>query len=402
LIKLFAGFRKHLRLLVRLTCLLGAILCLGPIFQQDFLLPLIPALSPFVSVGSLLSARAFHLYIGLGLAIGFITLLRRRWFCRWVCPMGLCLDGASSLGRRCKRKSCLGISLGRWLVGLTLGGAILGSPLFLWLDPLALFSGVFLLTKYSQDLTGWISALVFLGILLASFFWPNLWCSGLCPLGAFQDLLSQMFRYARSVFLPKTEKPATANASHPVLRRTVLGMALGAGCVGVARRIGDAAARPLRPPGAVTEQTFAGLCLRCGNCIRSCPHGIIQRDPGGNGWTNILTPRLRFEHNYCREDCVRGTEVCPSGALARVPLDIKKRIKSGLPRVNMDVCLLGREKECSACRRWCPYGAIHYVFSEAEYTLIPVIDPETCNGCGACEMACPTKPEKAIQVFSIL
>ena len=117
-------------------------------------------------------------------------------------------------------------------------------------------------------------------------------------------------------------------------------------------------------------------CLRCGNCIRSCPHGIIQRDTGGNGWTSILSPVLHFENNYCREDCVRCTEVCPSGALARLSLAKKEKIKIGLPRVNMDVCLLGRDRECSACRRWCPYDAIRYVFSEAEYTLVPVIDPE--------------------------
>jgi MinD superfamily P-loop ATPase len=66
----------------------------------------------------------------------------------------------------------------------------------------------------------------------------------------------------------------------------------------------------------------------------------------------------------------------------------------------MNLCLLSEDRECSACARWCPYNAIRYVFSEAEYMLVPVIDKSKCNGCGACEVACPTKPNKAIRIFS--
>ena len=73
----------------------------------------------------------------------------------------------------------------------------------------------------------------------------------------------------------------------------------------------------------------------------------------------------------------------------------------GLAKVDMNVCLLGEDRECAECRRWCPYGAIRYVFSEDSYSLTPVIDTEKCNGCGACEMACPTKPAKAIVVVPL-
>jgi ferredoxin len=37
----------------------------------------------------------------------------------------------------------------------------------------------------------------------------------------------------------------------------------------------------------------------------------------------------------------------------------------------------------------------------AGYTLTPQIDPNRCNGCGACEAACPTSPQKAIVVLPI-
>ena len=113
-----------------------------------------------------------------------------------------------------------------------------------------------------------------------------------------------------------------------------------------------------------------------------------------------MTPVLSFNKDYCREDCVRCTRVCPSGALAGLDIGKKQQIRIGLARVDMNICLLGEDRECSACMRWCPYNAIRYVFSEAEYTLVPVIDAGKCNGCGACEVACPTSPRKAIRIFA--
>jgi MauM/NapG family ferredoxin protein len=155
----------------------------------------------------------------------------------------------------------------------------------------------------------------------------------------------------------------------------------------------------LRPPGACDESDFVGLCIRCGNCLRACPSGIVQRDLGQNGWASLLTPVLNFRDDYCREDCTRCTQVCPTGALARVLPEKKTQMRLGLPRVDMDICLLADDRECSACARWCPYDAIRYEFCETTYTLTPQIDSKKCTGCGACEAACPTKRKKAIVVF---
>jgi formate hydrogenlyase subunit 6/NADH:ubiquinone oxidoreductase subunit I len=119
------------------------------------------------------------------------------------------------------------------------------------------------------------------------------------------------------------------------------------------------------------------------------------------GAAGLLAPVVGFQEDYCREDCARCTEVCPSGALSRLSLAEKRQTRIGLPKVDMDVCLLGDDRECSICRNACPYEAITMVFSESDYTLTPVIDPQKCPGCGACQSACPTKPVKAIQVFSI-
>ena len=394
------GIRNHFRLLVRLVCLIGALLCLLPIRDNYALLAIVPALSSFVAVTSILTARTIQPILGLGLVTGFVALFRHRWFCRWACPMGLCLDGASCIGRRLKRKPYQAMSIGRWLFALTLGGAILGCPLFLWCDPLALFSGVFLLTKQHPPLAGAVSFLLVTLLLIFSLLWPHIWCRGLCPLGAFQDLLSIMSRSVRSVLRSTTNLPSCDHSGHPVARRTVLGLLVGVTSASILRFTGKESSRPLRPPGAVDELTFKGLCTRCGNCIRSCPHDIIRRDTEHHGFIGILTPVLTFDNNYCREDCNRCTLVCPSGALVGVDLDNKQDIQIGMAQVDMNLCLLGEDHECSACMRWCPYNAISYVFSEAEYMLVPVIDAGKCNGCGACEVACPTSPRKAIRVLS--
>ena len=394
------GIRNHFRLLIRFICLIAAVLCLLPIRDKDVLMALVPALSSFVAVTSILAAKTIKPILGLGLVAGLVALCRHRWFCRWICPMGLCLDGASCLGRRLKRKPCQTMSIGRWLLALTLGGAILGYPLFLWCDPLALFSGVFLLTEQHQLLAGAVSFLLVTLLLIFSLLWPHIWCRSICPQGAFQDLLSIMSRSARSALRSATDQSNCGYSGHPVARRTVLGLLVGATSASILRFTGSKPSRPLRPPGAVDELTFKGLCTRCGNCIRSCPHDIIRRDTGQHGVTGILTPVLTFNENYCREDCTRCTWVCPSKALVGVNLDNKQDIQIGMAQIDMNLCLLGEDYECSACMRWCPYNAIRYVFSEADYMLVPVIDAGKCNGCGACEVACPTSPRKAIRVLS--
>lgn len=388
--------RRRLSRRVRGLCLIGAVAILWSASTTRWP-AFVPALSPFVAAASLLVTRTIQAAIWIGLVVGCVVLVRPRWFCRWICPLGHCAEGSSRLGQRLGRRSARFFPVGQWIVWLTLGGALVGWPLLLWLDPLALFGSLFGLTTLPHIPTVWLAAIPALIVLVVSLIWPHLWCGRLCPLGGLQEILSQLARRGRHLLRRDEQPPSTNQSGLPLARRAVLGVAVGAVSATVLRRT-DTAAPSLRPPGAVASPEFLGLCVRCGNCLRACPTHIIEPDLGGHGLASLLSPVLKFDKGYCREDCAACTTVCPSGALKRLSLDEKPRVRLGLPTVDMNVCLLGADRECAECRRWCPYGAIRYVFSEIDYALRPEIDAEKCNGCGACQRACPTTPKKAIVV----
>ena len=388
----------RLRLFIRAVCFTVAIVAIWPVFPDSNSLLFIPSLSTFVAIASLIGTRTFHAVTWLGLTIGVIALVRHRFFCRWICPVGFCVDGASKLGKRLGRQSMRAPQLGRWIVWLTLGGALLGYPLLLWLDPLAIFANIPFLVQPSSRLGTLLPAIGFVAIITLSIIWPQVWCNKMCPLGAFQDLLFPARRFLHSIVAKRSETDNKRNADLIIARRTVLSVAAGAALAYATKPARAKTSHSIHPPGALDESQFAGMCTRCGNCLRVCPSGIVKRDIGQNGLLNLFTPTLHFENDYCREDCIRCTEACPSGALVRLSLKEKANIQIGLPRVNMNVCLLGDDRECSACKRWCPYDAIRYFFSEEQYSLVPQIDAQKCNGCGACEAVCPTKPLKAIVV----
>ena len=392
--------RRLTRQIVRVTLLVVAVLLLLPLPNGMRLLVVVPALSPLVALASLLSTRTFQLATGIGLLVTVIVLIRRRWLCRWVCPTGTCADFAGRLGLRRHRRCPHLPPIGQWIALLTLGGAVLGYPLLLWLDPLAMFSGLpGIRYVVTIPAIAW-SAIGIAAVLILSVVWPGLWCARLCPLGALQDLLSRLTRAVSGVAI-RSPRFVQGQTDSGLPRRAVLSAVTGISLAAVVRRVRASVSPPLRPPGAVDEARFPGLCVRCGNCLRACPTNIIRPDRGKHGMASLLTPTLDFSRDYCRKDCIECTQVCPSGALTPLTTQQKQRTSIGFPRVNMDLCLLGDDRECSLCRNWCPYEAITLEFSQVEYTLTPKIDPAKCPGCGACQAVCPTTPVKAIVIHPL-
>lgn len=382
----------------RWAVLLLAVIAAWPAGEASPGSVVLPALSPFVAVASMVALRAVGVLVLLAVPVLVLVLWWPRWFCRYACPTGFLQEGVERLRRKPGGGWRRFPFLGRWLVFITLGGALLGYPVFLWLDPLALFHGFF--NAWRQPLA-WVSLATGLGLpvlLLLDLLWPRLWCQRLCPLGATQELLAWPRRWWRPALRCDDGDVASAVSGGGQGRRYFMA-ACGAGLgAWLARLAGSRGAAPLRPPGAVAEDRFRGACVRCGNCARACPSRIIHPDVGASGVAGFLTPALRFDGDYCREDCHRCNEVCPSGAIARLSLAEKRRRLIGAARVDLNLCWLAEGRECTSCIKRCPYEAITIQTSADGFSTQPLVDLAKCNGCGACEVACPVSPRRAIRV----
>ncbi|TWT84997.1 quinol dehydrogenase periplasmic component [Planctomycetes bacterium CA13] len=373
-------------------------LCL-PLVPWTKATTVLPALSPFVAIGSLLAGAGGTLSLfGAASCVALVCAFRRRFLCRFVCPLGLLQDCAASASFRSlsfRRVSVHRVPrIGHWLVLMTWCGAACGFPLFLWLDPFSLFSALF--GGVYRDWL-WVVPTV---VIAMSLVLPQLWCTKLCPLGATQDMLHWPVTWRRRQTCSKKRSPLRPTPLHDrvaVPRRAAMssaGFVLAGGLGGLLgsrfRRLsGQESPPPLRPPGAVDEDQFAALCIRCGNCLQACPPKILRPDFAPNRFAGLAAPLVHFDTDYCREDCHACTQVCPSGAIDRLTLEQKLKHPIGLAQIEFNLCLLAYDKECEICERVCPMEAISFAWSEQEYTVIPQLDVDRCNGCGACVVACP-------------
>lgn len=207
-----------------------------------------------------------------------------------------------------------------------------------------------------------------------------------------------------------------------------LGLALGGG-IFLSPHILSAENR-LRPPGAVEEDRFLALCIKCGQCLQVCPYHSIKLSDflkGHGGGTPYIDANERGCYACNAVPCVLA---CPTGALdhsCEKALDIKmgvaylqspqtclavinKPVPKGYDekmqnfiKEQRNVTYLEKEvlekfsgfegKACSLCADMCPI--------ENPLSAIAMVDNEDggkkpeiyegCIGCGVCQEVCPTK-----------
>ena len=227
----------------------------------------------------------------------------------------------------------------------------------------------------------------------------------------------------------------------------------GLGVLGVAAAGGIWAAKDfkrgenrLRPPGAVPEEQFLSMCIKCGQCLQVCPYDAIKLEDidgkAGVG-TAYIAPLERGCYLCEAFPCVLA---CPTGALdheanviekvhmgmavvvneqACIALENKKVTKEMIGRIYDHTAVISKEerknrkvvmresdpekvklqkellqkldksegKTCSICADLCPFEpdpsqAIGMISKNGG--LFPQIR-EACVGCGACVELCPTK-----------
>ena len=137
----------------------------------------------------------------------------------------------------------------------------------------------------------------------------------------------------------------------------------------------------LRPPGAQDSSRFLGACITCERCIMECPQSCLRTGVLEDGLLNWRTPIIDFHSGLC-DFCGRCESVCPTGAINGV--DVETNV-IGLAAIDQERCIAWLQGGCRVCVDACPYGAI-----SLDSANRPVVDASVCNGCGACEYACPS------------
>ena len=156
---------------------------------------------------------------------------------------------------------------------------------------------------------------------------------------------------------------------------------------------------PIVPPGALSIANVSRHCTACQLCVEACTNGVLRPS---SSLESLMQPRSSYERGYCRPECTRCSDVCPTGAIRRISAADKSAIQIGHAVWVRENCIpVTDDVECGNCARHCPVWAIKMVPLDPENDAsrhVPVVNVETCIGCGACENLCPARPLSAIYV----
>ena len=346
----------------------------------------------------------------------------KRFFCRFICPLGFIVDVVALIRKKVFTKRLLRYGLifnphylasfftvfWACCIWVNFSGFpfidLFPSPLAF--DPLAIIS---------RAITSLAHSIVPLAILFFCFcLSPMLWRFQICPCGLFQEILFLPKRLIKKIYTRKESSSSVSSTEKSLLqikislrdvatRRSFLGFFSSLFLFGSAfaylKKLPKHIFPPtFLPPGALKKGLFSLKCSRCGNCVRKCPTGILLF-PNIDTKTPSLplvpqTPIVDFTKGkgYCASDCVQCGQVCPTGAIRKINTHEKSKYPIARLQIDLQHCMLYYDQECSICRRECPYEAIDIVWSEEEYLSLPVVDSVRCVGCGRCVLSCPGEP----------
>jgi ferredoxin-type protein NapF len=342
--------------------------------------------SPFIMLNSVLALKSLVWLNIVALPVILFILFRKKWFCHNLCPVGWGCDFVSGISRKKSLSYNRLPEIGKWLAIISLAAAIVGFPLFIIFDPLAIFNGFFTIFSAKNYTVLLISLTGLPVLLLIHLFFPGLWCAKLCPLGGFQSVISDSKVQVKRLFTKKEIESMPADSGRRYFLFTGIGLLAGAT---IPRVLKSPAENTLRPPASVEPGLFSTLCCRCGSCFKVCPTEIIIPHTGVGNILSWMTPEISFKSGYCLETCNLCSQVCPTGAITLFDIRAKSQLFMGTAEVHLENCLLLHNKECVKCKESCKYDAIEFKTQDNIFKVSPVININKCVGCGACEVICP-------------
>lgn len=155
---------------------------------------------------------------------------------------------------------------------------------------------------------------------------------------------------------------------------------------------------PLTPAGSLSAKNLQSHCTGCQLCVSECPNDVLRPS---TDLMHLMQPTMSYDRGYCRPECNRCSEVCPTGAIKPITLADKSSIQIGHAVWVKKNCIpVADNVWCGNCARHCPVGAITMVHIDEDENkpMIPVVNEARCIGCGACENLCPARPFSAIYV----
>ncbi len=164
----------------------------------------------------------------------------------------------------------------------------------------------------------------------------------------------------------------------------------------------------IRPPGSLPEDEFLDACIRCGACMKVCPTNALHPAFLESGLEGVYTPRLVPRIGWCEKNCVLCTEICPTGAIRKLRIADKETTVIGTAYFLKDLCIPWSEgRECIVCEEVCPTVSKSIRFREETVlnkkgdrvtVKLPYVIEDICIGCGICENKCPVRGSAAIRV----
>ena len=401
-------------------------------------------LDPLLGLNAIFASREIINRALWSLTLIGATVLVGRFFCGYICPMGVAIDFLDLLffpkkGRRELKQDALLRKVKYVLLIVFLSAGITGLSLAFLMDPLALLTRFYTFILYPLTVTvinlfldlvrplfnllGWvtfshlhyvqpvyymsaITLLIFGGIIALNRLAPRFWCRYLCPLGAFLSLFSPLGLFKRKV---------TDDCNECMKCRKTCSMK------------------------AVKEnprEISVSECIQCRTCAEVCPREAISfpsslslggeyspRDLSRRGFLYSLTGgfavgflaiRTPFTSLQSKYQLIRPPGAIPEEEFLRTCIRCGECMKScltntlqpclwesglsGLWTPKLDLRLAPCEQNCNVCGKVCPTQAIRSLpLEEKSHAKVgtAVLRKEMClvwaqdKPCLICDEICP-------------